>query len=244
MARRAALAAFVVAAVAAASATAAPAPVRVDRDHGVRFDLEGSVLNLRLLRPEAGEQVWGKNVEAICSPAFRPRQARRPAVSAVQLWPEGQTELSYQFERDISERVKWCLLEEPSGADIAGVDFQVFFPVYGTSADDRRMGRRLRRYLWRNASSRPWLRRVSGVVVDQGVIAVATRLRRTRYGLRSAREICNLIQGADVADFTPGHSVFGHNEVRLRTCPARSRPNERAAVRTTSPAPSARSDRA
>jgi len=171
--------------------------------------------------PDTRNELWGKRIRAVCSPTFNYRKALRVAVRAVRLWPRGQTQLSYSFERDISDRVKWCLLEDAGGGDVAGVYFQVFVPVRGDTEKDRRIGRALRRYLWRNASSAPWLRRVTAIVVDRGVISVATQLRHNRRGTRSAREICSLIQGADVADFTPGHTILGHNDVVLRTCLAR-----------------------
>jgi hypothetical protein len=102
------------------------------------------------------------------------------------------------------------------------VDFAAFFPVHGDSAKDRRMGRRLRSYLWRNVGAAPWLRQVRGIVVDHGVITVATQLRDQPRGNRIAREICGLIQGSDVADFTSGHTVIGRNDVVLEFCRARA----------------------
>jgi hypothetical protein len=192
----------------------------VDREAGVRFELAGPVLTVSLTRPDASAELWGNRIRAVCSPVFNPAQARRRAVREVQEWPQGQTELAYSFERDISERVKWCLLEDAeSGGDIAGVDFQVFFPVYGDTPKDRKVGRELRAYLWRGHA--PWMRKIAAIVVQRGVIAVATELRRTRYGKRVARDICRLIQGADVADFTPGHTVYGREDVVLRRCRAR-----------------------
>jgi len=62
---------------------------------------------------------------------------------------------------------------------------------------------------------------VSTIGVNHKVIVVSTQLRRNRRGRRSAREICRLIQGADVADFTPGHAVIGRNDVVVRACAAR-----------------------
>ena len=194
----------------------------------MRFDLSGSVLTVALVtptvraQPTTRAQLWGKRIRAVCSPSFDYRQARRVAVHAVQLWPRRQTELSYTFERDISDRVKWCLLEDAGGGDVAAVDFEPFIAVHADSASDRRIGNRLRRYLWRNARSRPWLIQVSAIVVDHKVIGVVTQLRRDRRGRRSAREICRLIQGADVADFTPGHAVVGRNDVVVRACAART----------------------
>ena len=111
-----------------------------------------------------------------------------------------------------------------SGGDVAGVQFEPYFPVYADTPKQRRIGRELRHYLVRNAGDESWIWKVSGIVVQRGVIAMATELRRNRYGKRVARDICRLIQGADVADFTPGHTVYGRNEIKLRTCRARPRP--------------------
>jgi hypothetical protein len=217
--------ACLVAAAFAVSATGAPAPTQTDRLHGIRFDLSGAVLTVTLVKGSQDTQakVWGEQIEAICSPRFGSGTPPRGSVRATQLWPAGQTRLTYRFERDISDRVKWCLLED-GGEDVAAATFAVFFRVYGASAKDRRIGQELRRYLWRNAGARPWMTRVRAIVVDRGRIAVATRLRRNPFGKRSAREICRLIQGADVADFTPGHAVLGHGDRELRACRSRPRP--------------------
>jgi hypothetical protein len=191
--------------------------------------LTGSVLTVRLVPqrnrtpPDARKQVWGKRIDAICSTAFQPANARRRVVRAARFWPRGQLELTYRFERDISDRVKWCLLED-DGLDVAAFSFGVFIRIYGGRAADRRIGQELRRYLLRNAGSEPWLTRVKGIVVERNVIAVATDLRRNRRGKRIARRLCSLIQAADVADFTPGHTIYGHEDVVLRVCPSRTRP--------------------
>jgi hypothetical protein len=207
----------------AALAASAPGPARVDRDHGVRFDLKGTVLTVSLVSPDAGEELWGKRIRAICSPVFG-SQARFRAVRAVEVWPDGAPELSYSFDRDVSEAVKWCLLEDADGGgDVAGVDFQAFFRVDGDTPKDRKIGRQLRAYLWRNVGDAWWMRKVAGIVVERGVIAVSTELRPNRRGKRVARDICRLIQGSDVADFTAGHTVFGRDDVGLRVCRARER---------------------
>jgi hypothetical protein len=52
--------------------------VRVDRLHGVRFELAGRVLTVRLAPqtdgqpPDARDRVWGKRIDAICSPPHGP----------------------------------------------------------------------------------------------------------------------------------------------------------------------------
>jgi hypothetical protein len=78
--------------------------------------------------PDARKQLWGKRIDAICSTRFQVRNPRRSIVRAVRFWPCGQLELSYSFRRDISDRVKWCLLED-GGRDVAAVDFQAGVPA-------------------------------------------------------------------------------------------------------------------
>jgi hypothetical protein len=206
---------------------AAAAPVQVDRENGVRFELTGRALTVTLVEPSVSseptteEVVWGERIRAVCSARFG--NWPRAKVVAVQTWPSDTEQLTYTFGRDISERVKWCLIEsaDDGGGDVAAVDYAVFFPVRGTTAADRRIGRKLRGYLWRNVGTEPWLRRVTGIVVDDRVISVTTQLRRNRRGEQVSRWLCQLIQGADVADFTPGHTVFGRGDVVVRACPAR-----------------------
>jgi hypothetical protein len=69
----------------------------VDRDHGVRFKLDGRVLTADAFTKAARRAVFGKRIDAICVTAFT-------------------------FRRDISAHVKWCLLED-GGRDVAAVDF-------------------------------------------------------------------------------------------------------------------------
>ena len=125
----------------------------------------------------------------------------------MRFWPAGRMSLRYRLKRDLSDRVKWCLLEDINGGDIAGLHYDFFVPVYGAEPADGRIGSQLRRYLLRDASGRPWLSRISGIVVSRGIIAVATQLRANRRTRQIAAQICDLIQGADVADFTAGHTA-------------------------------------
>jgi hypothetical protein len=50
------------------------------------------------------------------------------------------------------------------------------------------------------------------------VITVGTTLGERSDAKRDAREICNTIQGADVADFTPGHKIVGQAGEVILTC--------------------------
>jgi hypothetical protein len=203
----------------AAIAAAAPAPAAVDRDNGVRFELEGTVLTVSLLEPDFGDELWGKQINAVCSPTFVPREVRRKAVHTAQLWPDGATELSYTFDRDVSEHVKWCLLEDADeGGDVAEAAFEPFIRVFGDTPGQRRAGRRLRRLMVGNAGDAEWIWKVHGIVVQPGSIAVTTELRRTRRGKGIARRICAAIE----TDPAAGSAlVFGHDDVRLRSCRAR-----------------------
>jgi len=91
----------------------------------------------------------------------------------------------------------------------------------GQSAADRRLAQDLLRYLQRNAGIAPWYPALRAIEVRRTVFTVRSSLRRTKPGRGAAGEICSLIQGADVADFTPGHAVRGRDGRRIRRCPTR-----------------------
>jgi hypothetical protein len=57
--------------------------------------------------------------------------------------------------------------------------------------------------------------------VGDGVITVETELQGNRAKLL-ASDVCDTIQGSDVADFTRGHRVLGEDGSELAKCPARS----------------------
>lgn len=198
-----------------------------DRDAGVRFRLDADLLTVRLVPQQdrepadARRELWGARIRAVCATTFDTRKARHHSVTRTRRWRSGRIKLSFRFGRDISRRAKWCLLERTDGGDVAAVQFKHLIRVIGTSGDDRRTGRELRRYLRRAARHTRWYRRVKVISVDRQVIAVITSLRQNAAGRRVAARLCNLIQGADVADFTPGHTIFGREEVRLKVCPAR-----------------------
>lgn len=54
------------------------------------------------------------------------------------------------------------------------------------------------------------------IEVNDWVITVKTTLRST--DTQNAADICNTIQGADVADFVPGHTVLGEDDEVLARC--------------------------
>ncbi len=210
----------------AQSAVAAASVTRLDQSNGVRFTLAGRLLTLKLVPqqgsspPDIRRKVWGKRVDAACSPSFRPRTVKRIAVSGQVVWPRGATTLTVQLDRDVSRQVRWCLLEKGGATDVAAVDFKVFIRLFGDDKPDRSIGQRLRRYLMNDFGSRPWLSRIRGIVVDDGVIAVATELTSDPRGKEIARRICSLIRTSGVAEGTPGHAVYGRQDGVLRTCSA------------------------
>jgi hypothetical protein len=203
--------------------------VRVDRLHGVRFELAGRVLTVRLAPrkdrqpPDVRGKVWGKRIDAICSTVFHPRR-RGTTVRQIRLWPRAELEQRYRFGRDIVRRVKWCLLEDGS-ADVAVVSFVPSIRVFGDDAEDKRTGRQVRRHLMREAPSATWLPHVGSISVSDGLIAVSTDLTLNSCGRRVARRICGLIRSYGVPDPSAGgtqHMVLGRDDVTLRACAARS----------------------
>ena len=80
----------------------------------------------------------------------------------------------------------------------------------------------VQRYFKRNAYAARWYADVESISVNAGVVTVGTALDLNRAsGRQAAADICNLIQGSDVADFTPGHTVRGQG-TRAVVCPPRT----------------------
>jgi hypothetical protein len=99
----------------------------IDRHGGMRLTLDGRVLTAEIVRtprfhrtPATEKQLYGKRIDGICSPRFRPR--RRGLVIRRQRWPIGARQVSFRFGRDISARAKWCLVEH-NASDVAFVSF-------------------------------------------------------------------------------------------------------------------------
>jgi hypothetical protein len=79
----------------------------------------------------------------------------------------------------------------------------------GLSQEDAAMARSVAGYLRRNASGAPFYDAIERVTVRDGVITIETTLRLDGRREGDARALCDLIQGSDEADFTPGHTVTG-----------------------------------
>ena len=92
----------------------------VDRHGGMRLTLDGRVLTAKIVHRKAEGQLYGKQIDAICSPRSRPLP--RHVLIRTRRWPVGARSVSFVFGRDISRQVKWCLIEH-NAADIALVSF-------------------------------------------------------------------------------------------------------------------------
>jgi hypothetical protein len=136
-----------------------------------------------------------------------------------------------------------CGSSEPTPGPTAGAEIQA------DDAQDRQIGLDLKHYLLvncpqpgqktripkklRNSPYFPqwqrWYRGASALCASIAVISVENSRVVIRSGLeddakgRAAGDaFCDLIQGSDVADFTPGHELQGRNGETITVCPARS----------------------
>ena len=120
MAERRALAAPVTLAIVGACAPAASAAtrVRVDRDNGVRFTLDGKALTVTFLQARR-KDIEGKRVRVACGTSFgRPR---KNVVIVNDRWPARALSATFAFRRDISRRAKWCVLEHRDGLNVTAL---------------------------------------------------------------------------------------------------------------------------
>lgn len=93
--------------------------------------------------------------------------------------------------------------------------------IRGETRADEGLARDLLRYLRRNAGSASWYPALRTLEARRGVFTVRSTLRQGARGRAAADQVCSLIQGADLADFTPGHTVRGRKGRQIMRCPAR-----------------------
>ena len=106
------------------------------------------------------------------------------------------------------------------GGDSTAEDSVIEIATVGADSGDQAMATDVQRYFKRNASPAPWYGDIESISVVDGVITIDTALDLGEpSGRAAADQICALIQGSDVADFTPGHTVLGDEAV---VCPART----------------------
>jgi hypothetical protein len=94
-----------------------------DRRAGVTFRLNGAHLTMKLseqANPRTAKKLLGKRVAAACGTSLR----RGRVYDEVFTWPRERASVAVDLDRDISNRVAYCLLEDAeSGRDIALVEF-------------------------------------------------------------------------------------------------------------------------
>jgi hypothetical protein len=106
------------------------------------------------------------------------------------------------------------------GGDSATGESTIEVATVGAQPEDQTMAMDVQTYFERNAAGAPWYGDIESISVVDGVITIDTALDFSESsGREAADQICALIQGSDVADFTPGHTVLGDEAV---VCPART----------------------
>src|SRR5688572_12523923 len=116
------------AAVAVILVVAAPALADVkrakDREAGVTFRLNGKHLTMKLSEQadaRVSKKLLGKTNVAVCGTNAR---TGGRIVEAELVWPRNRASVAVDFDRDISKRAVYCLIEtEAKGTDIALAQF-------------------------------------------------------------------------------------------------------------------------
>jgi hypothetical protein len=137
--------------------------VKHDKSSEVRFVLDGRSLTATVVdlpryqqHPPTMSRVSGKAVVLACGTSFK-RFSRATIVRQTIRWSRGARSETVRFRRDISRRVKWCVVDEGprGGADIASISFYAAEPprvlVRGRFAD----GERWRFVAWRGKRLEP-----------------------------------------------------------------------------------------
>lgn len=94
-----------------------------DRAAGVTFRLNATHLTMKLSEQadaRVSKKLLGKTNVAVCG--TNATKGGR-IVEAEVTWPKNRASIAVDFDRDISKRVAFCLIETDKGADIALVKF-------------------------------------------------------------------------------------------------------------------------
>jgi hypothetical protein len=157
----------------------------LDARTGVLFVLEGRALTTTITpgahRVDVRSEIYGKQITAICG-----RYGPLTRVVREATWPANVNQLSFSFDRDLSEAASWCLLETQTGGDIAEAAFGpipgLFFADIAYEGSPRPRG--VRRYL----RVRDVKRRI--VTTRRGGRLPLRALRPGRYTLISFERRC------------------------------------------------------
>lgn len=104
---------------------AAPGKVKVgvDQAKNVSFSVDGRTIDVTL-RPTGdtpnplAAKLSGEGVVVACK-GTSPRRGTVLVADLETSWPTGATLLHGKLSRDASDRLQWCVLEQPDGTDIA-----------------------------------------------------------------------------------------------------------------------------
>ncbi|HEU0019601.1 MAG TPA: hypothetical protein VFQ14_04850 [Thermoleophilaceae bacterium] len=136
--------------------------IKHDKRSEVRFVLDGRTLTVAIVdlpsysqSPPTIREVSGRQIRVACGTSFR-RYARTTVVARPASWPRGARSLEVRFRRDISRRVKWCVLERTSdGGDVAVVSFLKAESRHVLDRGHFEDGTRWRFFVWRSERLEP-----------------------------------------------------------------------------------------
>jgi len=158
-----------------------------DPDTGVGFVLDGRTLTTTISAgPHAADTrrlLHGQKIGAGCASTYKEFKP----VFRVSTWPAGVDQFAFTFDRDISDKASWCLLERAlGGRDLAGASFEPPPGVFFAIADYRNTvaTKGVRRYLRLKTSSG----RI--ITTRRGGLLPRRLLRPGRYTLISFERRC------------------------------------------------------
>lgn len=105
------------------AAAAARTRVGVDHTRNVSFTVTNRAIAITL-RPVDGQpnplatELSGTDIVVACQ-GKSPSTGRQRIADATAVWPADATTFEGKLSRDISDGLKWCVLERPDGTDLA-----------------------------------------------------------------------------------------------------------------------------
>jgi ribosomal protein L32 len=138
----------------------------LDRRSEVRFTLEGKRLTVTTVdlpnvqqNPSTHGSLLGHRIDAVCGTRFQ--SSRKTRVVDARWWPKGATAMTFHFDRDISRRARWCVIEsrgKDGGGDLAYVSFLRAGPKRPLDTGRSPSGEQWRLVTWRSAELGPCVR--------------------------------------------------------------------------------------
>jgi hypothetical protein len=191
-----ALLAALCALVALPSVAGAAVRIKHDKFHEVRFVLDGKTLTTTVVdlprymqSPPTLSELAGKRVRIACGTSFR--HLRRSTVLVRQvLWPRGARSVTVDFRRDLSHRVRWCVIDSEDTDDVATISFHAAEPARVLARGDFDDGKRWRLVAWRGDHLEPCV----GIGSSSGSLSTCFQdeaEEEARLGARAIRPRCD-----------------------------------------------------